>query len=64
MIAVKKYFMGWVGFRKSYVIFRVGHDKSLRLITRWVGGVKKGPKHAYVIFEWSLVKSHNYIFVE
>ena len=20
----------------------------------WVGGVKKGPKHAYVIFEWFL----------
>ena len=43
-----------MGFQKSYVIFRVGHGKSLRLITRWVGGVKKGPKHAYVIFEWSL----------
>ena len=43
-----------MGFRKSYVIFRVGHGKCLRPITRWVGGVKKGPKPAYVIFEWSL----------
>ena len=43
-----------MGFQKSYVIFQVGHGKCLRLITRWVGGVKKGPKHAYVIFEWSL----------
>ena len=46
--------MGWVGFWKSYVIFRVGHSKCLRLLTRWVGGVKKGQKHAYIIFEWSL----------
>ena len=44
---------GWVGFRKYYVIFRVGHGKCLCLITRWVGGVKKGQKQAYVIFEWS-----------
>ena len=43
-----------MGFQKSYVIFQVGHGKCLRLITRWVGRVKKGPKHAYVIFEWSL----------
>ena len=47
-------FREWVGFQKSYVIFRVGHGKCLRPITRWVGGVKKGQKHAYVIFEWSL----------
>ena len=43
-----------MGFQKSYVIFRVGHGKCLRPITRWVGGLKKGQKHAYVIFEWSL----------
>ena len=30
------------------------HGKCLRPITRWVGGVKKGQKYAYVIFEWSL----------
>ena len=24
------------------------------MLTRWVGGSKKGPKHAYVIYEWSL----------
>ena len=52
---------GWVGFRKSYVIFRVGHGKCLRPITRWVGGVKKGQKHAYVIFEWSLSMSNNMV---
>ena len=50
------FFRGWVGFQKYYVIFRVGHGKCLRLITRWVGGVKKGPKYAYVIFEWSLTE--------
>ena len=44
----------WVGFEKNYVIFKVGHWKSLCLLTRWVGGLKKGQKHAYVIFEWSL----------
>ena len=43
-----------MGFQNSYVIFRVGHGKCLHLLTRWVGGVKKGQKHSYVIFEWSL----------
>ena len=50
--------MGWVGFQKSYVILKVGHGKCLRPITRWVGGVKKGQNHAYVIFEWSLRAVH------
>ena len=45
---------GRVGFQKYYVIFRLGHCKCLRPLTRWVGGVKKGQKYAYVIFEWSL----------
>ena len=45
----------WVGFKKSYVINRGGSCKILRLLTRWVGGSKKGLKHAYVIFEWSLI---------
>ena len=47
----------WVGFKKSYVINRGGSCKILRLLTRWVGGSKKGLKHAYVIFEWSLTSS-------
>jgi hypothetical protein len=42
-----------MGFRKSYVVFTVGHGKCLRWLTRWVGGVEKGQKNAYVIFEWS-----------
>ena len=50
-----KILLGWVGFPKSYVIFRVGYGKCLRQLTRWVGGVKKGQKYAYVIFEWSLI---------
>ena len=45
----------WVGLKKSYVINRVGLAKILCLLTRWVGGSKKGLKHAYVIFEWSLI---------
>ena len=45
---------GWVGFKKSYVINRVGETKILCLLTRWVGGSKKGQKYAYVIYEWSL----------
>ena len=45
----------WVGFQKNYVILKVGHKKWLCLITRWVVGVKKGQKDAYVIFEWSLI---------
>ena len=51
----QKKIMGWVGIQKYYVILRVGHGKCLHLITRWVGGVKKGQKHAYVVFEWSLI---------
>ena len=47
--------LGWVGFKKSYVINRVGQAKILCLLTRWVGGSKKGQKYAYVIYEWSLV---------
>ena len=39
-----KILFGWVGFPKSYVIFRVGHGKCLHLLTKWVGGVKKRPK--------------------
>ena len=54
----QKFFREWVGFQKSYVIVRLGHGKCLRPITRWVGGVKKGQKHAYVIFEWSLKSRH------
>ena len=55
MCCVKKIGGGWVS-QKCYVIVRVGHGKCLRPITRWVVGVKKGQKHAYVIFEWSLRK--------
>ena len=60
---VEKKNVGWVGFQKSYVIFRLGHDKCLRLLTRWVGGVKKGRKHAYVIFEWSLINLENLLLL-
>ena len=38
----KSTFVEWVGFRKAYVIVRMGREKCLRPITRWVGGVKKG----------------------
>jgi hypothetical protein len=57
----KNFRTGWVGFWKSYVIFRAGHSKCLRLLTRWVGGVKKGQKYAYVIFEWSLNVTENIV---
>ena len=50
---------GWVGFQKYYVIIRVGHGRCLCLLTRWVGGVKKGQKNAYVIFEWSLMTNEH-----
>ena len=45
-----------MGFQKYYVIIRVGHGRCLRPLTRWVGGVKKGQKNDYVIFEWSLMR--------
>ena len=37
------------------MINRVGQEKILCLLTRWVGGSEKGPKHAYVIYERSLI---------
>ena len=43
-----KVMRGWVGFNKSYIINRVGQAKILCMLTRWVGGFKKGPKYAYV----------------
>ena len=46
---------GWVGFKKSYVIYRVGQAKILCLLIRWVGRSIKGPKYAYVLYERSLV---------
>ena len=52
----KKKFGGWLGSQKSYIIFKVGNGKCLRLLTRWVGEVKKGHKHAYIMFEWSLTR--------
>ena len=58
----KKKSLGWVGFPKSYIIFRVGHGKCSRRLTRWVGGVKKGQKYAYVIFEWSLTIFLDFLF--
>ena len=30
---------------------------------RWVGGVNKGQKHAYVIFEWSQSKYFSHFLV-
>ena len=62
MCCVKKIGGGWVS-QKCYVIVRVGHGKCLRPITRWVGGVKKGQKHAYVIFEWSLMADNIFFFM-
>ena len=48
---VEKRISGVGGFSKK---FRVGHGKCLCWLTRWVDGVKKGQKRAYVILEWSL----------
>ena len=44
----------WVGFKKI-LRNRGGSCKILRLLTRWVGGSKKGQNYAYVIYEWSLI---------
>ena len=60
---VEKKIWRWVGFPKSYVICRVGHGKCLRLLTRWVGGVKKGQNYAYVILEWSLTRIRKYYII-
>ena len=44
---------GWEGFKKSYAIDRVSQGKTLCLL-QVVVWVKKGLKHDYVIYEWSL----------
>ena len=33
----QKFFREWVGFQKSYVIVRVGHDAYVQSQVRWVG---------------------------
>ena len=38
---------GWVGSE-------IGHFCLLAVHRDWVGGLENPPKHAYVIFEWSL----------
>ena len=57
---VEKKIFGVGGFWKIlYVIIRVGYGKCLRWLTRWVGGVKKGQKYAYVIFDYLLDHARN-----
>ena len=48
-----------MSFQKFYIIFIVGHDKCLRSLTGWIGGMKKRQKYAYVVFEWSLMHKIN-----
>ena len=43
--------------RKSYVILLGDHAKCLRLMTSGGRGVKKSPKHAYVIHGCSLIQT-------
>ena len=38
----------------------MGQGKCLRPLTRWLGGLKKGQKYAYVIFEWSLISNDDF----
>ena len=50
---------GWVGAKKKlgnwvFKYLMSGSWQMFTLLTRWARGVKKGQKHAYVIFEWSL----------
>ena len=49
---IKNYGVG--GFPKILRNFQSGSWQMLTSDYK-VGGVKKGPKHAYVIFEWSLM---------
>ena len=43
-----------VGFKKSYVIQWGESGKNLTFAYKVGGWVKKRPKNAYVIYEWSL----------
>ena len=45
---------GWV-WGNADVMFEVGMKKCWRLLIKWVGGSKKGQKHADIILEWSLI---------
>ena len=42
------------GRQKSYVIFKGGSSQMLTLDDKGGRGVRKHPKHADVIYEWSL----------
>ena len=50
--------LGVGGFQEILRNLQGGSSKILCLLTRWVGGSKKGPKHACVIYEWSLEQYH------
>ena len=50
----RKISLGLGGFQNILCNLQVGFGKILCMLTRWVGGSKKGPKYAYVIYEWSL----------
>ena len=56
MLMAVKVLLGVGGFQKILRNLKSGSSKILCLLTRWVGGSKKGPKHAYVIYEWSLIQ--------
>ena len=49
---MEKNLLGVVGLQKIASNLEGGFPKILRLLTRWVGGSKKGQKYAYVIYEW------------
>ena len=45
-----------MGVAKSYIIIRVGQQKSYPSVSKWVGGSKKDPKYAYVYMDGPLHK--------
>ena len=62
MLMAVKVLLGVGGFQKILRNLKSGSSKILCLLTRWVGGSKKGPKHAYVIYEWSLNHGFCYFY--
>jgi hypothetical protein len=50
--------MHWTGWVGGWMDSEIGHFYLLTVHIEWVGRLENPPKHAYVIFEWSLNKDN------
>ena len=48
-------FYGTIQILRKHWNSGIGHFCLLTVHREWVGGLENAPKHAYVIFQWSLI---------